>query len=84
MPKSSVNRCSNVEDCAIAAQVGVIRPSNVAFELVNGIELLLFDEAFRQAQSHRSVVGPFTGRQTKGAAANHVVNFRERSWRAEF
>jgi nucleoside-diphosphate-sugar epimerase len=44
-------------------------PPAVTVHLVLGVEAAALDEAFRETQSHGSVIGPFTGLQIKWTAA---------------
>ncbi|MNR05889.1 hypothetical protein D3C85_1219390 [compost metagenome] len=77
------HREADVEAASRAAHVAHAAPVAVAVHLVGGIEGLAMDQARREAQRHRGVVGPFAGDQAERSAAAHVGDGLERAARAE-
>ena len=57
----AADRHADIEASAGAAVMAFAIPSNVSLQLIDGIEPLAFDQALREAQSHRGVVGPLPG-----------------------
>ena len=72
---------SDVKALTRGAQVTVLPPVQVTAHLVAWIKPAALEEALRQAECHRRVVGPFTALQLKGASALHIGQWGERaSW----
>lgn len=63
---------ADVEAPACAAQVFAIGPRTVPFHLVNWVEAAALDQAGRQAQRHRRIIGSLAGAELAGAAADHI------------
>lgn len=74
---------ADVEAAAVARKVAVFVPAHVPLHLVAGVESAAVQKAPPETECHRGVVGPFSGPQAEGAAANHVGERRERAARAE-
>jgi hypothetical protein len=75
---------SDVEAGASAAQITIPDPPAVPLHLIAGIEATTLDETSGQAERHRGVVGPLTWQQAKGAATNHIGQWRKRSTLPKF
>jgi hypothetical protein len=58
-------------------------PRDVARQLVVRIGRAALDQAFREAERHRRVVGPFAGFEVEGAAADHVGDRSKAARRGE-
>ncbi len=82
-PQGGGHGVANVETDPVAAQVAAVCPSAVTMHLVVGIKTALLDQAGREAERHRSVVGPLPGQKPKRASANHVGQRLECSRRAK-
>src|SRR5690349_423599 len=76
-------RVADVEAFAGRAQMAVVIPVEVAVHLVDGIESVAMEQAVREAQRHRGVVGPLAGLETERPAADHVGERLESSARLE-
>ena len=59
-------------------------PADVATHLIGRIESPALDEALGQAQSHRRVVGPLARPKAERPAADHLGDWLEAPFRAEF
>src|SRR5262249_12027301 len=55
-----------------ATHVAVPIPAHVALELIDRVEPLALDEAFRETEGHRRIIGPLPHGQIEGPAADHV------------
>jgi hypothetical protein len=58
-------RVADVKAPPGAAEMAVPPPVHVALELIDGIEPPALDQALREAESHRRVVGPLPGVEAK-------------------
>ena len=70
--KRGADGVADVEALAGAAEVALAKPLRVPTHLVLGVEALPFDQAGRQAQRHRRVIGPLAGFEAERPAADHV------------
>lgn len=75
---------TDIEAGTGTAELTVLVPIAIAVHLIGRVEALPMQQAMRQAQGHRGVVGPLPGPQGKRAAAVRVVDRREAARRAEF
>lgn len=87
MPKtveSRSHRIANIEAPAVAGKMPIVLPPHVSRQLIDGVEASRFEQAFREAQSHRGVVRPLPRLEPEQPATYEVSDRFETPWRFKF
>src|SRR5687767_6502920 len=66
------NRSADIEAPAVAAVISLTFPAHIPRQLIDRVGFATFDQALRQAERHRGVIGPFPWPQIERTATGHV------------